>query len=491
MKWAILHDGVGPGLEGLGAALVPVSPGEPPARVAPRLAALRPDALLFLLHERRDGEDLADELTRTTRVDPLNVVLVPQAVLALARRGSADGVAGLARAAMAAAPDARDLSVDHRKQVALEGPLSRRALLTRLRAPRTRLVPRVRGDACVATRGCTACLDACPAGAIARGVAPRSVTASRCVGCGACAASCPAGAIEFPGVDAAALARKAAATMDHAQAPPVLVVGSDEALVALARETPPWPTAVPVLPLRVPCAGAVTAALLLRMVREGARRVVLVPCPEDMSCSRRSVARARREVLAAGDALRAAGVPGERFAVLPEPRALPALLDAPAALPRARDARPLGTFAAEARALGGSGSAWGDHVPAASVSVRAEACTLCALCATACPSGALAVADGEGAKALTFSRDACDGCGLCVRACPEKVVTLRRGLDLAAPATPSRLAAVGVHACRTCGKALPPDPVLARVKARGDAAAWTRLLEHCPACRLLAGGVSR
>jgi Ni,Fe-hydrogenase III small subunit/Pyruvate/2-oxoacid:ferredoxin oxidoreductase delta subunit len=65
--------------------------------------------------------------------------------------------------------------------------------------------------------------------------------------------------------------------------------------------------------------------------------------------------------------------------------------------------------------------------------VEFSRCTLCAECAQACPTGAIAVQDaGEGARTLTLSYAACTQCRECVAACPSQAIAGGRQAEIVA-----------------------------------------------------------
>ncbi|TBR18661.1 hydrogenase, partial [bacterium] len=55
--------------------------------------------------------------------------------------------------------------------------------------------PVVRPELC--GEGCSACIEACPTGALGRGAGPLTLDMGRCLFCTECTAACPAGAVAF------------------------------------------------------------------------------------------------------------------------------------------------------------------------------------------------------------------------------------------------------------------------------------------------------
>lgn len=86
-------------------------------------------------------------------------------------------------------------------------------------------------------------------------------------------------------------------------------------------------------------------------------------------------------------------------------------------------------------------------------------CTRCGLCATACPSGALArparAARSRAMAHLVTLPHRCLGCERCVSACPERAVRLDTSIDLRAWSAlrPAPLVLERTEGCRLCGGA--------------------------------------
>ncbi len=105
-------------------------------------------------------------------------------------------------------------------------------------------------------------------------------------------------------------------------------------------------------------------------------------------------------------------------------------------------------------------------------------CTLCGVCAEACPTGALSLLWTEGEAQLNLRARACTGCGVCVDVCPFGAV--RTGV---APAT-GILVRSPLLACPRCGQPALPEAFWRKLSRRfeGDEPAMQRA-KLCPTCR--------
>ena len=56
------------------------------------------------------------------------------------------------------------------------------------------------------------------------------------------------------------------------------------------------------------------------------------------------------------------------------------------------------------------------------VLIETDWCKACGICAAFCPTGTLAVPDGE--KAAVVNPEACTGCELCARLCPDLAIEI-------------------------------------------------------------------
>jgi ferredoxin len=87
------------------------------------------------------------------------------------------------------------------------------------------------------------------------------------------------------------------------------------------------------------------------------------------------------------------------------------------------------------------------------------------VCASACPTGALAGYTDDPARGLRFDAAACIACDLCTRLCPEQALTLDVSGETTTDRTPQRLTRHTTRTCPECGAEHgTPEPV-------------------CPACR--------
>lgn len=342
---------------------------------------------------------------------------------------------------------------------------------------------RPRKDACVrehrvrALRSdCRACAEACPSAAL--GLDPLSVDLARCDGCRSCVVACPSGALAdaplaqnemiqaFKAVRpnasfviACATARKPEAGVPCLSAVCLGGIGWEHALIPLLlgasqvelRHGDPRRCGAGA---RCAAAPAEIQDRLAELRAElGLGHIVQVELPDQASAPPRaelarrrvtrrglfsafgSQARATAAELgsALGDELATAGQGGGDLDPLWLRTLVARLL---ARSPELRRAGPVTRFA---------------RTP----EIREDRCTRCGLCATACPSGALA-RPPPGRRTgvhLTLLPHRCIGCERCVSACPEQAVRSSSGVDLRAwsARAPAPVVMERAAGCRICG----------------------------------------
>jgi ferredoxin len=285
-------------------------------------------------------------------------------------------------------------------------------------------------------RGCTRCLDVCPAWAITSAGEHVTVDPNLCQGFGSCASICPTGAITyaFPSTgDLLGYVRTVLVSYrDAGGADPLLVFFDSASAGAIAGELG---AALPenVMPVELEEVGSIGMDAWLACLAYGARRVLILTGSETPQSIRDVLERqigytapilegmgysgAAIEALDSGDVdtVTAAATSDQaiglqspaRFAPPPEKRlllrtAINYLLE------HAPSHRKVAALPAGA--------------PFGRVKVDAAACTLCMSCVAVCPTSSLR--EGQGLPQLNFVERSCIQCGSCEKACPEDAVSL-------------------------------------------------------------------
>jgi ferredoxin len=292
-------------------------------------------------------------------------------------------------------------------------------------------------------RGCTRCLDVCPAGAIASREDGVEFDANVCAGCASCAAVCPTGAAAYTMPPAATVLERLQALLSaYSRAggeKPVLLVHDSrhgEAMIdMIARHGRGLPANV--LPFAL---GEVSQAgfdVLSSALAFGAAHVRVLVDP----ARRNELAGLAGQIGLAETVMSGLGFGEGRVALIDsgDPEAVEAelygtrALDAPAAGAFDLDGGKRDVTLRALRHLHAVAPAPIDLLPLAAgspfgtLAIDAAACTFCLACIPACPTGAIAAATDR--RQLRVEQDACVQCGLCRATCPEKAIQLRPQIE--------------------------------------------------------------
>jgi ferredoxin len=455
---------------------------------------------------------------RKAGVDPLAVERVnigDWCVQPYSRTVAADRAKVLLSAAVARAQAFPGSRSDDVKPYLLRGhqKVSRRALFT-LPPIGYRPVASIAANRCDSEAGCDLCAATCPEGALAKFDGNMTLDRSACVACGVCVAECPRGAIHLPRhspsqVEAEITELLTNSAFDASQPRALLFACQRKAPVLESLAGKGFSHPAGWLPVTMPCAGMMTATMILQSFVLGAAAVGVVTCGGRCPWGQRERIEGRLDFCR--EFLRVAGHPGADVRLV-EPSGSPSVLaddltspfGAPvrraAASERASLSGP-SAAAAVLRALsdvdGGPQEASLTHAysPLGVVHVDGDGCTGCGSCARICPTGAISTVEEEGSASLIFDPALCTGCGLCVGRCPEQAMRVDRVADPASLARGRTPLWVDTQVrCDKCGAVVAPQAMLRRVEAilsRGDTyrtGVMTAIGRRCPSCRGLGSG---
>lgn len=326
---------------------------------------------------------------------------------------------------------------------------------------------RVHRERCAKVRNrnvdCLKCAAACTSGCISLEDGELVIDASKCVGCGTCATVCPTCALESLNPSDAEL--KAAC---------LRAVRGDEVVIACSQmEAALDDLLVPGAAASVVCAGRVDESLLAGLAADGIGRVTVL-CGDCDHCAQRHgrdtaelVAETARQVLATwGDDLEVvvtdvppasilaegadeAAAETVRVAYFAQVRSCPPLREAegvrvgssagqdapkhPAHSLHVMKDGTLPHFIPDRRerlldALAQLGEPEGDKLETrlwGAVVIDGTKCVSCRMCATFCPTGAIAkFDDADGTLGVTHTPGDCVKCGSCRDVCPADAITL-------------------------------------------------------------------
>ncbi len=356
--------------------------------------------------------------------------------------------------------------------------------------------------------GCTNCLDACPAGAIADAGETIAIDPGICGGCGSCAARCPTGAIAYRYPQRSDLVeRLQTLLLTFARAggtAPVLLVHDErhgmEVISALARFGDGLPGNV--LPLGLHSVAQVGHEAMLAAVRAGAERIVFLAAPQNADELRPletevAIASAFVDGLGYGsvgrfDILATADPDAVQAAVCRRPDQTLGLTPTGfTATPAKRDVvRTAVAGLVDAAPIRERILPMPEGAPYGRIAIATTGCTLCLACVSACPTSALG--DNPDRPEVRFTENACVQCGLCAATCPEGVITLEARYDTSAEAQrPIVLHSEEPALCTRCGKPFGTQSTINRITERLAGKHWmfrnpeqAALITMCDDCRI-------
>jgi ferredoxin len=354
-------------------------------------------------------------------------------------------------------------------------------------------------------RGCTRCIDVCPAEAIVSLGETVQVNPYLCQGGGACATACPSGAMTYSYPTAGDLLSATRRLLRDYRAAggasPTLLFHDSTSVLALeqglADDMPGR-----ILPVAIEEIGSVGMDVWLACLAYGAEAVVLLTCDRTPV---QVIEALQEQVTTAQVILGGMGYEASRLRIVNGDQ--PALASQALQAVPTGQSQPAATFAAPVSDKRGTlrlalvhlqshahpakrVTALPSGAPFGEVHVNETACTLCMSCVSACPTHALQ--DGRGLPQLNFREWNCVQCGLCERTCPENAITLSPRFlhDQEARERPRLLHEEQPVCCVACGKPFATRSMLDKLsrKLEGHWMFQTeearRRLQMCEDCRV-------
>jgi ferredoxin len=354
-------------------------------------------------------------------------------------------------------------------------------------------------------RGCTRCLEVCPAWAITSIGERVAVDPNLCQGFGTCASVCPTGAITyaFPttGDLLGYLRTVLTSYRDGGGTDPQLMFFDSASADYLEDDA--YVSALPenILPVNLEEVGTAGMDSWLTCLAYGAGRILIMTGEETPSTILDVL---QREIGVTAALLEGMGFPGNAVQIVAsnDLEAVRAAASADGTIRLKRPARftpppekrlllrvainHLLEYAPRRR----KSVALPAGAPFGQVKVDGQACTLCMSCVAVCPTSALRT--GQGLPQLAFVERSCIQCGMCEKACPEDAVSLAARFLYDEDERSSRrlLHEEQPVCCISCGKPFATRSMLEAMtrKLEGhwmfQTEAERRRLEMCDVCRV-------
>jgi ferredoxin len=351
-------------------------------------------------------------------------------------------------------------------------------------------------------RGCSRCIEVCPAGAISPGQSSMEINHHLCQGCLICATACPTAAITETSPETRERVQQLAADLQHHRtnqaAPPCVLFHDgdmDGAELTCLQSGP-----LPVVSLRLEQIGSIGMDIWFALLAGGASQVILWSQTATPSSVLRELELQRSY---AATILEGMGYEPQRLhlivgdntgkqmnEILKRQELEPGIM--PAFFTDLLGKRGLIRQAVQHlyQQMGSPQSlvTLPEGAPFGGIDIDPRRCTLCLACANVCPVSA--ISSGSTGNQLRFFEEECVQCGLCRQSCPEQAIRLIPRLRYQAPAQGHVLHEEQPFNCICCGAPFSTRRMVDRVteKLTGH---WMfeddtakRRLQMCRDCRL-------
>ncbi|ADN51532.1 4Fe-4S ferredoxin iron-sulfur binding domain protein [Vulcanisaeta distributa DSM 14429] len=348
------------------------------------------------------------------------------------------------------------------KEVAVEGPISRRELLMgRVTKVVEKNIPTYFENACRARFGCGECVNACPANAISIVNNRVTINESACIECGLCVSRCPTGALAMVGAD------------DNEY---VALLNKLNNVRGIRRITFTCPLNTRESRdgeyiYRVPCIDSVSPEWVAMALAKSLE--VGVECP-DQSCKLGGADYAKGLINAFTESFKLSITEDGALSMIGGEEVGEGMIymgirrnDYIKALTRLR---PRTTGVAN------------ELLKIFSVHVDDVKCSFCGVCFAKCPERAFDVGRDGNKTVLKLNNLKCIGCGYCARLCPEKAITVDRAKEF--PMSDSTDVVYDeVITCKMCGRPFDTRRHIMATKVRLGIKGDPEWLYLCPDCR--------
>lgn len=348
------------------------------------------------------------------------------------------------------------------REVAIEGPISRRELLIgRVVKVIEKNVPTYFENACSARFGCNDCVNACPTNATSIVNNRVVINENACIECGLCVSKCPTGALAMVGADDneyVALLNKL----------------NDVKGIKRITFTCPLNTREPrngEYIYRVPCVDAVSPEWVAMALAKSLE--VSIECP-DQSCKLGGADYAKGLINAFMGSFKLGITKDDALSMATDETLSERIIymgirrnDYVKALVRLRPR---------------SKGVTNELLKIFSIHIDDVKCSFCGVCFAKCPERAFDVGRDGNKTVLKFNSLKCIGCGHCARLCPEKAITINRAREF--PMSDSTDVVYDeVVTCRMCGKPFDTRRHIMTMKIKLGIKGDPEWLYLCPDCR--------